>query len=178
VTCIFLIGFMASGKSTVGRALSKKIGASFYDTDAEIESREGLPIPELFRCRGEGYFRELESRMLQDLAVDCGQGRRVIATGGGLPCTGGNMSLMKRRGITVYLRLTIDEIMLRVDRVQDRPVYDRAGNRDALAALLKERETFYNRADITVDNGGASSPLKTAETITCLLKTRYGMGNG
>jgi shikimate kinase len=173
--CIFLIGFMASGKSTVGRALSRRIGASFRDTDTEIESIEELPISEIFRRKGEGYFRDLESRVLEELSADCGKGHRVIATGGGLPCTGDNMSLMKSRGIIVYLRSTIDEIMSRVNRVQDRPVYDRAGNRDALTVLLKKREAYYNRADITVYNGGAGSPLKTAETIAGLLKTGYGI---
>jgi shikimate kinase len=178
MTCIFLIGFMASGKTTVGRALATGLGASFFDTDTEIESREGSPISEIFRARGEVYFRELENRVLEELSADCRNGHRVIATGGGLPCTGNNMSLMKSRGITVYLRSTIDEIMTRVVRVRERPVFDRAGNRDVLAALLEKRERYYSRADITVDNGSESSPLQTSENIACLLKTRYGIGNG
>jgi shikimate kinase len=178
MTCVFLIGFMASGKTTVGRALARKIGASFFDTDTEVEKREGLPIAEIFGRRGEDFFRELESRVLADLTAGCGNGRLVIATGGGLPCTGDNMSLMNRKGITVYLRSTIDDIMNRVVRVSERPVFEGAGNRDALRELLKEREHHYSRAAITVDNGNDGSPQNTAETIAHLLKTRFRIGNG
>jgi shikimate kinase len=178
MACIFLIGFMASGKTTVGRELAKRIGASFFDTDTEVEKREGLPIAEIFGRRGEGFFRELESRVLADLTADCGNSNLVIATGGGLPCTGDNLSLMNRTGITVYLRSTIDDIMNRVVRVRERPVFESAGNRDALWELLKERERHYSRAAFTVDNGNDGSPKYTAETIAHLLKTRFHIGNG
>jgi shikimate kinase len=177
MSCIFLIGFMASGKSTVGRALSREIGASFFDTDAEIEAREGMSIAEIFRQRGEAYFRRCESRVLEELSATCRGGHRVIATGGGLPCSEDNMSLMNRRGLTVYLRTTIDDIMSRVVRVQERPVFDRSGNREALAALLEKRERHYSRAALTVDSGNQGSPQRTAEAIARLLEARHWPGN-
>jgi shikimate kinase len=144
--CVFIIGFMASGKTTVGRVLAKRLGCSFYDTDDLIEERAGMRIRELFAAQGEARFRDLERELLADLknasegAASRGRGHRlgrllsnlaaergvVISTGGGLPCGSGHMRLMKEIGTVVYLRASVDDILERLTRMRaaaDRPVF-------------------------------------------------------
>jgi len=175
MACIVLIGFMASGKTTVGRALSAIIGGTFVDTDTEVERREGMPIPEIFERKGESLFRRLETRVLRELMGSDITGHLIIATGGGLPCTGDNISFMNSRGITVYLRSSIDEIMARVGRIRERPVFQRTPNREGLVELLRKREQFYTQAQVIVENRNDMPPRNTAEKIAEILMNRYGI---
>jgi shikimate kinase len=144
--CVFVIGFMASGKTTVGRFLAKRLGRSFFDTDDLIEEKAGMRIRELFGSQGEARFRELERELLVELKNASGgtgvggRGYRigrllsnlaagrgvVISTGGGLPCGSGNMRLMRELGPVVYLRASVDDILGRLVRMSDgaeRPVF-------------------------------------------------------
>ncbi len=167
--CIFLIGFMASGKSTIGKALSTLLGASFLDIDTEVERREGIPIHRIFSKKGEPYFRKLEATILREFGSACGGETTIIATGGGLPCTGSNMEYMNERGITVYLKSSIDDIMSRVKHTRERPVYNRIGSSSGLEELLRKRELHYSSAHIVIENRNDIPPQQIAEQIARIL---------
>jgi shikimate kinase len=169
MACTFLIGFMASGKSTIGTALSILTGAFFTDMDTEVERRENMPIHQIFSQRGEFYFRRLETAILHELGESCTQEGRIIATGGGLPCTGNNMDYMNERGVTVYLKSSIKDILSRVERSRERPVFHRIGNRKGLEELLLKREPYYNRAHIIIENRNSVPPEQRAEQIARIL---------
>jgi shikimate kinase len=178
MACIFLIGFMASGKTTIGKALAARLDASFADTDSLVERREGAPIRKIFARRGESRFRRLETEVLRDLLDTCSGRHAVIATGGGLPCTDDNMSLMNSRGVTVYLQSSIDDIMARVERVGERPIFKRLGSREGLLELLKNREPVYLRARLVVENSNATPPDRTAERIARMLEEGFDIRTG
>ena len=171
--CIFLIGFMGSGKTTVGKILARRLGASFFDTDSLIEERAGMPVPELFATRGEGTFREMERDLLRELSTRSRKrGSRpalVIATGGGLPCSEENLSLMKETGTVVYLRAAADDLIRRVGDGKSRPLIRKLAEggdlREGIAKLLADRERFYLQADLVVANGLDARPLDAVSRI-------------
>ncbi|NMC36872.1 MAG: shikimate kinase [Bacteroidales bacterium] len=149
---IFLIGFMGSGKSTTGRKLAACLGWSFVDLDERIEERAGMKIPEIFSEKGETWFRKLESSVIRDLEhiTDL-----VVSTGGGAPCHDDNMDFMLGSGLTVYLKLTPEQLKSRLQNSKtERPLLKKI-NEDDLADFitrkLMEREKWYSRAAITID---------------------------
>ena len=163
---IFLIGFMGSGKSTIGHHLSRQLGWDFADTDKIIAFQTGLSIPEIFTRHGEPWFREKEREILLSLLS---KDNTVIATGGGMPCFADNMEMMNRTGITVYLRLPPEIIIERLRHGHiDRPLV-RNKNPEELKKFveetLKKREVYYNKAKIIVDSGNQST-----ESATRLIK--------
>lgn len=101
---IFLIGFMGSGKTTLGKPLAARLGYRFIDLDKAIEEGEGSTVGEIFAVRGEAHFRTLEHKYLQNIVSHGGD--LVVSTGGGTPCFGGNMELMNASGVTVYFKLS------------------------------------------------------------------------
>jgi shikimate kinase len=166
---VYLIGFMASGKSRVGRLLAGRLGYGFADIDEMVEREEGMPIWKIFRDRGERRFRALESHALRKLADLHPSGRVVVATGGGLPCDPENLSLMKSSGVVVYLRVGVQDILRRAGGGESRPVFRRLSENGDTAGgvrrLLEERERSYTQADLTVPNGDETKPEETAERI-------------
>ncbi|MFW6180764.1 MAG: shikimate kinase [Spirochaetota bacterium] len=168
-TCVFLIGFMGSGKSAVGELAARELGWGFVDTDALIERREGLRIPDLFRDRGEGCFRDLESAVLRELAARCGEERLVVATGGGMPCFGDNLSVMKRAGLVVYLRAPVRELAARAAGDAGRPLAHGRSRRE-LVRLFQGRRRYYRQAHVTVDNRARRSPAEAARRIAELVR--------
>ena len=104
---IVLIGFMGSGKTTVGRALSAKSDMEFLDTDALIESKEDCKISTIFTEKGEAHFRALENAALKSLAVTKD---KVISTGGGIVSSHNNRELLKKAGKVIYLRVSPEKI--------------------------------------------------------------------
>lgn len=169
--CIFMIGFMASGKSCIGELVARELGWRFADTDALIERREGRPIPAIFRERGEEYFRSLETLVLHDLSARCGNERLVVASGGGMPCTGNNFSVMKRAGLVVHLRVPIGELLQRMEGDRSRPLAAVHSRRE-LVKLYRSRRRCYRHAHFTVDNGSCRSPQSVAEQITSRVRKR------
>lgn len=117
---IFLVGMPSSGKSTIGRDLAKLLSYQYVDLDALIESSEGKSIATIFAENGEDYFRAREKELLQAILPDQ---RQVIATGGGAPCFFDNMSFIKQNGISIFLDVSVDEIVKRLQNhgVEDRP---------------------------------------------------------
>jgi shikimate kinase len=149
---IFLIGFMGSGKSTVGRKLASQLKWSYIDLDEKIESEAGMKITDIFSVKGESWFRELESKMLRSLDTET---KAVISTGGGTPCFDDNMKYMLSTGITIYLKLTPAQLKSRLLRSShQRPLIIGIGPDKLLGFIedkLAEREKWYSEAEITVD---------------------------
>ena len=147
---IYLIGFMGSGKTTVGRLLAQRLHWAFVDTDVQIESVTGRTIPELFARIGEAGFREIEHEVLRTVT---GKTRQVVALGGGAPLRSDNWQMIRSTGRTVYLSVPIDVLWSRLRRVRDRPLiagYTGEALRQRIAALLEQREPLYRRADIVI----------------------------
>lgn len=149
---IFLIGYMGAGKTTVGKHLSSRMGLSFVDLDAYIEARHHKAVRELFAEQGENAFREIERKMLHEVAAfeDV-----LISTGGGTPCFFDNMDFMNQTGQTVYLKVSAEELTKRLETCkQTRPVLqNRTG--DSLFLFVNEnilkRELFYKQASVIFD---------------------------
>ncbi len=148
---IFLIGFMGSGKSTLGKRLARKIEYRFIDMDHVLEEQEGMKISEIFDLKGEKYFRNLEKDYLETLEVSDDV---VIATGGGAPCWGNNMEIMNRKGVTVYLKMSPGSLASRLEKSRNiRPLIQGLNPdhlRDYIEEKLREREFFYNQAKCIV----------------------------
>jgi shikimate kinase len=144
---IFLIGFMGSGKSTLGKRLAKKIGYEFFDMDHSIEEQQGLTVAEIFEQKGEPFFRALETGFIESLASDRDL---VIATGGGVPCFGQNMNLMNQKGVTVYLKLSPASLVGRLENARNvRPLIASIPKERLIEYIenkLPERERYYNQA--------------------------------
>jgi shikimate kinase len=167
---IILIGFMGCGKSTIGRHLGKLLGYPVVDTDELIEAKAGMPIKTIFAERGEDYFRQLEAAVLQELSVPDAP-RRIISTGGGIVTRKVNRRLLRQLGYVVWLEVTVDEILKRTARNQDRPLLKTENPREMIESLLTVREPLYAQcADLTLDSADLD-----AEEIACgiLESARY-----
>ncbi len=146
---IFITGYMASGKTTFGRALARATGRQFIDLDFYIEQRFRKTIREIFAERGEEAFRRMESAMLREV----GEFEDVIiACGGGTPCFNANMDYMLGAGTTVFLEASVERIITRlvINSVR-RPLMagkSEAELREAVEAGLRERMEHYQRAEI------------------------------
>jgi len=151
---IFLIGFMGSGKSTLGFPLARKMDSRFIDLDKYIEQAEGHTIPEIFESKGEEYFRGLESRYLKGI-IDTSDDF-VLSTGGGTPCFNDNMSVMNAAGKTVYLKHEPETLLGRLRNSQTvRPLLqDKTDDelREYIADTVACREEHYNRASVIIAN--------------------------
>ena len=147
----FIIGYMGSGKTTAGKKLSLKLGYEFADLDKVIESEYGLTIPQIFSTKGESEFRSIEHNSLKKLIE---KDNIVIACGGGTPCYYSNMELMNNNGITVYLKMSVDTLVSRLEIAKtERPVIaNKSGEelRKFVARQLEKREGFYHQAQYTV----------------------------
>ncbi|MEG8946565.1 shikimate kinase [Rosettibacter firmus] len=166
---IYLTGFMASGKSTIGPILSNVLGLDFYDLDQEIEEFEKSTIVEIFEKKGEPYFRNLESEILKKLTQ---KDNVVISLGGGTITFPDNYELMKNTGKIIYLKVSPEEIYKRLKNKTDRPllrefVLGEASKEEFMKRineLLEKRKPFYEKADLIVDT--SSNPIGvTIDTI-------------
>lgn len=140
---------MGSGKTTFGKQLASKLNYQFLDTDREIEALVGMSIQEIFKSKGEGYFRMLERQLIENMSLK----NTVVATGGGLPCFNDNMSLLNQKGVTVYLKYSSHELFERLKNDKEfRPLLaDKSDNElfNYIDSLLKERELDYLKSQTT-----------------------------
>ncbi len=148
---LVLVGFMASGKTSVGRRVARRLGYRFIDTDRFIESELGCTIAELFASKGEAHFRALEARLAQRLSA---LSNTVIATGGGMPIAPDNFDALRKAGIVVFLNAAVEEILQRLERDTRRPKVQGGDLREKVLALHGERLPAYSRADVVVDTQG------------------------
>jgi shikimate kinase len=162
---VVLVGFMGSGKTSVGRLLARRLGYGFEDMDRRIVERAGRTIAEIFRDDGEEAFRERE----REEALALSRLRdRVVAAGGGAFTRPETRALLQEGALTVWLRCDFDRILARVPADGSRPL---AGNRDIMRALLAEREPFYRMADVAVD-ASSGTPREVADRIVGLIEGR------
>ncbi len=148
---IFLVGLMGAGKTTVGRALAKKLDKQFIDSDHEIEARSGVSIPVIFEIEGEAGFRQREADVIRNLTA---REDIVLATGGGAILRPENRELLKSRGTVVYLRADINQILQRTAKDKNRPLLQSGDPRQKLEQLSSEREPLYREvAHIVIDTG-------------------------
>lgn len=166
---VLLVGFMGSGKTLVGELLAQRLSWSFRDFDREMESRLGLPISEIFRQHGEGFFRNAEERIGAELL----QGTQVVlASGGGWPLAPGRMDCLGEGTFSVWLKVSAEEALRRAQAEgPTRPLLAVPDPLGKARALLKERELYYEQADITIDSTGVRAE-ELAETIQRLINEK------
>lgn len=144
---ILLTGYMGAGKTTLGRALADRLGITFIDLDNYIEERYRKSISQIFAEKGEDGFRDIERRMLHEVAEfeDV-----IISTGGGTPCFFDNMDYMNQMGLTVYLQASLERLFIRLSiaRKQRPLIKDKSDEelREFIAQQLAKREPYYSRA--------------------------------
>lgn len=159
---LVLIGFMGTGKTSLGKLLAEKLGRGFIDIDQKIEHDAGITIPQIFEMYGEKYFRELEKKAVKEITQRRGL---VIATGGGTVKDEENLRLLKSSGVIVCLTTEPEEIFRRTERRGERPVLDSDEDRlSTIKKLLTERQKFYSQADYTIDTTDWS-PLQIMSDI-------------
>jgi shikimate kinase len=144
---IIFIGYMGSGKTTLGKKVAKRLGVPFIDSDAEIEKNEKASVSEIFETRGQDAFRNLESEYLNQLnTVES----FVLSTGGGLPCFNGNMDKLNELGVTIYLERPAKELQQRLLHAKEvRPLLLNKTEDELLSFIelnLKIRSEYYEQA--------------------------------
>ncbi len=143
---IYLVGFMGSGKSTIGNILAQKLNMKFVDVDTEIEKKEDMKISDIFKEKGEPYFRELEKKEIEKLTQ---KENLVVSTGGRLGADLENMKKMKKTGIVIWLDVPLNIILERCKNDQNRPLLQQSI--EDLKKLYENRKKVYSIADIHIN---------------------------
>ena len=146
---VVLVGMMGAGKSSIGRRLAGRLGIPFIDADAEIEKAAGMSISEIFSAHGEPYFRAGETRVIARLLES---GPQVLATGGGAFMNPDTRAAINAKGVSVWLRATIEVLSRRIKRRNDRPLLKGTDPIETLKRLIEERYPTYAKADVTVES--------------------------
>lgn len=146
---VILIGFMGTGKTSIGKRVAQSLGFAFVDTDELIEQASGKSISDIFSDEGEDYFRDLESETLRG----CGKrSNQVISTGGGIVLREANRQILSETGYVIWLKASADAILERVSRNHERPLLHTADPLQTIKDLLLERGKMYSAsADFTID---------------------------
>lgn len=150
---LYLTGYMATGKSTLGRKIAKRTELPFLDTDKMVEEAEAAEVADIITFAGEEYFRQAERRALEQTAE---YENAIISTGGGLPMWGDNQAWMAEHGVSVYLKREPEQILSRLSEHgrQKRPKFRGKSDEELLQFMhehLAEREPTYLKADIVID---------------------------
>lgn len=160
---IILLGYMGSGKTTIGKKLSKKLYVPFFDLDHYIEQKEGISISEIFKTKGEIYFRKIEHTYLKEFLAE--KDEYVLSLGGGTPCYAGNMDVIlnEKEVTSVYLQANIPTLVERLSRNKSkRPLIASLSEEkltEFVAKHLFERRFFYEQAkhNVSVNGKGIDS---------------------
>jgi shikimate kinase len=160
---LFLVGLMGAGKTTVGRALAKRLGKTFYDSDREIEVRTGVRVAHIFEIEGEGGFRRREAEAIDRLT---GLADVVLATGGGAVLDPVNRERLKGRGFVIYLHAQPRELWQRTRHDRTRPLLQNVDPRQRLEELYAVRDPLYREtADAVVETGRQGVSLLVAQAL-------------
>ncbi len=165
---IILIGFMGTGKSSVGKILAQKLQRPFIDVDSWIEGSEKRKIRDIFEKDGEAHFRVLEKEAIRDLGAKSGS---VITTGGGAVLDAENRKILKEAGLVIALSATPETICDRVKNSRHRPLLQGENVLLEIKTLLEFRKPFYQEADLFFETDGKSS-AQVAEAIVQALEAR------
>jgi shikimate kinase len=170
VRAVFLVGFMGAGKTTVGRALSRRLGLPFEDLDDRIQRREGKTIEQIFRESGEAEFRKAEAAALRELLGELGSSARVVALGGGAFVQPENAALIEAAPVhSVFLDAPVKELLRRCEgQASPRPL--RQGS-EQFRALYEKRRGFYMKAALRIDTNG-----KDVDTVAAEVACSLGLG--
>ena len=165
---VFLIGFMGSGKTTIGKKLARRLNKKFIDLDQLLVEQAGMSIPTIFEIHGEEHFRTLESKLLKEQIHH----DTIVSTGGGSPCYFDNMDWMNKHGIPLHLNMSPKALYdrLRQSNIASRPALKGLEGEDLLTFIeekLAERMPFYERAAIQVDQ------INTSLDHICALITNH-----
>lgn len=163
---IYLTGFMGAGKTCAGNLLADSLRINFYDTDELLKTSLGMSIEEIFRSKGEIFFRDCETEVLRELAQK-DPGTCVIATGGGVVLREENLEIMHQNGLIIFLEVSFEEAYNRIKGSAARPLLKGTDPKDAIAYLMRERMPFYQKADHTVQSTGIS----LQETVSNIIAT-------
>lgn len=151
---VYLIGLMGAGKSTLGRALARKLNKPFFDSDQELQARCGVPVSVIFDLEGEAGFRQRENQILQELVKHQGI---ILATGGGAILRQENRALLKAHGTVIYLRASPHDLWARLHYDRSRPLLQTTDPQSKLAALYAQRDPLYREiADFIIETGKPS----------------------
>jgi len=163
---IYIVGFMGTGKTSVGKGVAKKKKGQFVDLDELIESREKRCISDIFAKSGEAYFRKIEKQVLQKVA---GEKNFVVACGGGIVMDKKNIKIMKESGIIICLTATPKAILERTSGYKHRPLLNVLDPKKQIELLLKMRSPFYAQADKTID----TSKISVKEVVSKIIKITH-----
>lgn len=159
-----LIGFMGAGKTSVGKALAKRLGIGFLDTDKQIEKQQGMTISRMFEIQGEEAFRKAETKLIRSLLAR--EDAMVLSVGGGLPLREENQVLLKKLGVVVYLQVQPDTVLKRLKGDTSRPLLKGEDVRERVTSLLDSRGPIYRQAaEILVDTDHKTPDEIAAEII-------------
>ncbi|MGA2030246.1 MAG: shikimate kinase [Verrucomicrobiota bacterium] len=143
-----LIGFMGTGKTSVGRLVAEQLHFDYFDTDEMIQSATGRTIADIFKADGEPAFRALEGKVVEELAA---RAKMVIATGGGLPANPKNLDSLKTHALVICLWASPEKIWERVKNQTHRPLLHDKNPQAKIRELLAVREPFYKQADVLLN---------------------------
>ena len=168
---LYLIGYMGTGKSTLGRKIAKRTELPFLDTDKMVEEAEGAEVADIITYAGEEYFRQAERRALEQTAEE---ENAIISTGGGLPVWGDNQAWIAEHGVSVYLKRTPEQIISRLSPHgrYKRPKLRGLNDEELLQVMregIAEREPIYEKADIVIDCS-VESDLEIADRLCEYIK--------
>ncbi len=170
---IYLMGYMGSGKTTIGERLAKQIGYTFVDYDQFIVEREKMSIPAIFESKGEIYFRKKEALYLKEILQETNT-KKIVALGGGTPCYGSNLQEIKESGVlSIYLNVPVPELTDRLwEAKSERPVIAGQASKEALEEFIRkhlfERAFYYNQAGKVIKVQGQSEAAIVEEIVAAL----------
>ena len=144
---LYLVGFMGTGKSTVGRAVAHKLGFHMVDSDHEIERQQKKTIPEIFAQEGETAFRAMERAFIE--GGHTGE-RTVVSCGGGLVVQPGMLGMLQSRGVVVCLHASVETILARTSRQQNRPLLVAENPEERIRTLFAQRESIYRQSGTVI----------------------------
>ena len=165
---IVLTGFIGTGKTAVGRKLSRLLNMELIDVDTEIEKSQKMTINDIFKKFGEPGFRNIETDMIKKLS---GKKNIIISTGGGAVLKQENLDILREKGIIVCLLATPETILRRTSHNSNRPLLQVEDPSGKIKELLNFRKPFYDKADIPIDTE-AKTPIQIAEEIIEKIKVK------
>ena len=149
---ICIMGLMGSGKSIIGKDLSKYLNLNFYDTDKEIELKTKKKINEIFEEEGESYFRDIEEKVCIEILNN---DNCVISLGGGSIISKKIRKIIKKNSYSIYLQVTLNNLLNRLKFSRKRPLLNNNSNKnEIMQKLLRDRQKYYEKADLIINNNG------------------------